>query len=1036
MPNEFIIKNGFRSQGNSEITGSLLVTDSTNVSSFTASNATISGNVTVLGTASIGTLIVNQTQLSTGSNELGDAADDFQTLYGTVVIPTGSLTVTGSTFISSSNATQLQVGDNSLFVSSSGNVGIGTNNPTSRLQVSFPSNTYQSIFRSDAGDNLLAINTFPTTNRMQLLLGSYNGTATPTLASISDTDTGIQWSGGNIIRFVNGGSENVTINASGNVGIGTTTPTSRLQVRGSGTTSATTAFRVENANASTSMVVLDNGNVGIGTTAPSSSLHINTSSPVISLGVFSQFTKIYGANQSNLDTPSSTANSIVFQSNQTNNGYGFYFRQTNGGSAATWTSGTGGTLNLTSGGFIPAGSGNGIYKHVDIAYILNGTNGAQTGTGYGIYLNATETSLNGLTSALIDLRSNNTSRFTVLGTGNVGIGTTSPSDKLTVAVGNIEGIRVQSSNSGFVEVGKTGGARWRWANDYNTSNLFELLVNDLSGSVPGARVITVNGSNGNVGIGTVTPTTKLHVEGITQIKDAGNTAFYGGNYVRVFNDQNFNIRNVGGTTIANISVSGNSYFNGGNVGIGTTSPTSRLQVKGSGTTSATTAFRVENANASGSMVVLDNGNVGIGTNTPTHRLTVQGTTLVDSSVSAQGSFNLNPVTAPSAIGGFTLASGSSLGVGLYYYRVVYVTALGETNTSGPLTVTTTSGSTTVNLTGIPTSSDPRVTARKLYRTTVNNFIDNQRFLATINDNTTTTYTDTIPDASLPATSAQAYKVNTTSRYITTNGVQGMILDGNLTTLGLNAGAAIISANAASIRSVFIGASAGQSVTTGTSNTLIGGSAGGFLTTGGYNTLIGDLAGYVISNASSNVVIGAQTARHLTTGGNNTIVGTDSARVLADGTTQFTQGTENTILGRSIRMSTITDTNSIVIGSQAWSLGSNTAVLGNDSITRTALKGNVSVGTTGSISSRLHVKGSGTTSATTAFRVENANASGSMVVLDNGNVGIGTTSPDALLHISGASATNLAHFRGPSPALSFIPTPLAGILPYLIWTIPV
>jgi hypothetical protein len=178
MANEFVIKNGFRSKGNSEVTGSLLVTDSTNVSSFTASNATISGNVTVLGTASIGTLIVNQTQLSTGSNQLGDAADDTQTLYGTVVIPTGSLTVTGSTFISSSNATQLQVGDNSLFVSSSGNVGIGTNNPTSRLQVSFPSNTYQSIFRSDAGDNLLAINTFPTTNRMQLLLGSYNGTAT------------------------------------------------------------------------------------------------------------------------------------------------------------------------------------------------------------------------------------------------------------------------------------------------------------------------------------------------------------------------------------------------------------------------------------------------------------------------------------------------------------------------------------------------------------------------------------------------------------------------------------------------------------------------------------------------------------------------------------------------------------------------------------------------------------------------------------------------------------------------------------------
>jgi hypothetical protein len=62
----------------------------------------------------------------------------------------------------------------------------------------------------------------------------------------------------------------------------------------------------------------------------------------------------------------------------------------------------------------------------------------------------------------------------------------------------------------------------------------------------------------------------------------------------------------------------------GNVGIGTTPPTSRLQVKGSGTTNATTAFRVENANASGSMVVLDDGNVGIGTTAPTEKLSVVG----------------------------------------------------------------------------------------------------------------------------------------------------------------------------------------------------------------------------------------------------------------------------------------------------------------------------------------------------------------------------------------------------------------------------
>ena len=122
--NEFVARNGLISQNNVTVTGSLTAT------SLTASSAVITGNVLVQGTASINTLVVNQTQLSTGSNQLGDAANDFQTLYGTVRIPTGSLIVTGSTIISSSAATQLQVGSNLLFVSGSGQVGFGTTTPT------------------------------------------------------------------------------------------------------------------------------------------------------------------------------------------------------------------------------------------------------------------------------------------------------------------------------------------------------------------------------------------------------------------------------------------------------------------------------------------------------------------------------------------------------------------------------------------------------------------------------------------------------------------------------------------------------------------------------------------------------------------------------------------------------------------------------------------------------------------------------------------------------------------------------------------
>jgi len=113
--------------GSQDISGSL------NVTSFTASNATISGNVTVLGTASINTLVVNQTQLSTGSNQLGDAANDTQTLFGTVRIPTGSLTVSGALAVSSSQ--------NSYFVGG-GNVGIGTITPANLLPNGWGSGGY------------------------------------------------------------------------------------------------------------------------------------------------------------------------------------------------------------------------------------------------------------------------------------------------------------------------------------------------------------------------------------------------------------------------------------------------------------------------------------------------------------------------------------------------------------------------------------------------------------------------------------------------------------------------------------------------------------------------------------------------------------------------------------------------------------------------------------------------------------------------------------------------------------------------------
>ena len=73
--------------------------------------------------------------------------------------------------------------------------------------------------------------------------------------------------------------------------------------------------------------------------------------------------------------------------------------------------------------------------------------------------------------------------------------------------------------------------------------------------------------------------------------------------------------------------------------------------------------------------------------------------------------------------------------------------------------------------------------------------------------------------------------------------------------------------------------------------------------------------------------------------------------------------------------------------------------------RTHLFGNLSIGMTGSISSSLHVRGSGATSSTTTFRVENVNGTASLIVNDAGTINIGvapitvTSSNDILVRNS-------------------------------------
>jgi hypothetical protein len=101
-----------------------------------------------------------------------------------------------------------------------------------------------------------------------------------------------------------------------------------------------------------------------------------------------------------------------------------------------------------------------------------------------------------------------------------------------------------------------------------------------------------------------------------------------------------------------------------------------------------------------------------------------------------------PGSAPTIVAG---SASGSLGAGLYSYKVTFVTAFGETDPSvASSSITTSSGS--INLSAIPVSADTNVTSRKIYRTASGGA--SWLLRATIADNTTTTYADTLADASL------------------------------------------------------------------------------------------------------------------------------------------------------------------------------------------------------------------------------------------------------------------------------------------------
>lgn len=235
----------------------------------------------------------------------------------------------------------------------------------------------------------------------------------------------------------------------------------------------------------------------------------------------------------------------------------------------------------------------------------------------------------------------------------------------------------------------------------------------------------------------------------------------------------------------------------------------------------------------------------------------------------------------SALTGLTATASGTAGVltGAYSYRTTFVTTDGETDGDPGSNIVNPVGK-QVNLTNIPISTDPRVIARKIYRT-VANPIDHvlAKLLTTINDNSTTTYTDNTADGSL---GADVPWYNTTGGEIKINDVVvfgtgfstrvGQNVDpGNTGYANTLMGANVMAANATGYRITAIGVDAGMANTSGYEWTGAGVHALGANTTGRQSCAFGYGALETATTADYNSAFGTK-AGSTTTGGSNSFFG--------------------------------------------------------------------------------------------------------------------------------------------------------------------
>ncbi len=584
----------------------------------------------------------------------------------------------------SSNALALQI--------HGGNVGIGTTTPTQKLEVNGSTWVSGTVYINRGVNSTEGYTYFDHSGTQVWKQGIFN----------DNTSTFSIGNGGGFTRLFN-------ITNAGNVGIGTTSPSTKLDVIGTGvfgtltssrgsysnglslqnnTGEATSLFLWQSGVASAhigspanstslhivnsyntglitdpnSIVLTNTGNVGIGTTAPGAKLELSVGAGVTG-GLRINYAASATGEGMDITYLNNGATTTSFDSRYNSDSAVMQFRMKTAASAVT-------AMAILGSGNIGIGTTSPIYKlHVSNnanGFISRFTGGASSDVNIGIFgYTGAFGSIGTESNHPLNIFTSGTDRMTISTSGNVGIGTTAP-------IGLLHLYKAASATRLAID----GDAGQNRLISYRTGAVqrFGLYVNNTAES--GANVgsdfavrayndagtllstpLFIQRSTGNVGIGTTSPATSLQVNGTaraTRLNSTGGIVDFdaqtGNNFIQIT------------SSIVSIANGGNvnmTITSAGNVGIGTTTPAKKLVVTGASSElqlysdsdiSTIDSRALGNTSNKWLSINPNGGNVGIGTSTPAYKLDVSGAlratgTVYSDNGSLAGALNLGQVVS-------------------------------------------------------------------------------------------------------------------------------------------------------------------------------------------------------------------------------------------------------------------------------------------------------------------------------------------------------------------------------------------------------